>query len=186
MASLTATGRRWFAALLAIGLLAHGSHAATTGPTEDQVKAVFVFNFTHFVEWPTQSFAEPTQPLVIGVLGSDALAAQLSDAVRGERIDQHPLEVRRVRDLDEIGDCQILFIHRSRSAQLNQVLGAVGERGTLTVSDLDGGARRGVMIQFATESNRIRLLINLEAARAAGLTLSSKLLRPAEIVQKTN
>jgi hypothetical protein len=186
MAPLIATRRLWLVTLLAIGLLTHSSQAATTGATEDQVKAVFVFNFTHFVEWPARSFAEPTQPLVIGVLGSDALAAQLGEAVRGERSDQHPLEVRRVRSLEEIGDCQILFIHRSQSAQLGQVLDAVGGRGTLTVSDLDGGARRGVMIQFATESNRIRLLINLEAARAAGLTLSSKLLRPAEIVQRAD
>jgi hypothetical protein len=38
------------------------------------------------------------------------------------------------------------------------------------------------MIQFATENSRIRLRINVEAARASGLTISSKLLRPADIV----
>jgi len=37
-------------------------------------------------------------------------------------------------------------------------------------------------MQFATENSRIRLRINVESARAAGLTISSKLLRPAEIV----
>jgi hypothetical protein len=50
------------------------------------------------------------------------------------------------------------------------------------VSQADGTAQRGVMIQFATENNRIRLRINVESARASGLTISSKLLRPAEIV----
>jgi hypothetical protein len=38
------------------------------------------------------------------------------------------------------------------------------------------------MIRFVTDRNRIRLRINLEAAKAANLTLSSKLLRPAQIV----
>jgi hypothetical protein len=38
------------------------------------------------------------------------------------------------------------------------------------------------MIRFVTEQNKIRLRINLEAAQAANLTISSKLLRPAEIV----
>ena len=38
------------------------------------------------------------------------------------------------------------------------------------------------MIGFVTDRNRIRLRINLEAAKAANLTLSSKLLRPAQIV----
>jgi len=50
------------------------------------------------------------------------------------------------------------------------------------VAELDDPSQRGVMVQFATENNRIRLRINVESARAAGLTISSKLLRSAEIV----
>ena len=42
------------------------------------------------------------------------------------------------------------------------------------------------MMQFVTDNNRIRLRINVEAARLAGLTISSKLLRPAEIVAAGN
>jgi hypothetical protein len=151
-------------------------------PTEYQVKAVFVYNFSHFVEWPPQTFATPNEPFVIGILGGDPFGARLDEAVRGERIDQHPLVVRRLRDLHEIGDCRILYIDRSAGAQLQQVLAALDHRRTLTVADLDGSSERGVMIQFATENNRIRLRINVESARAAGLTISSKLLRSAEIV----
>ena len=50
------------------------------------------------------------------------------------------------------------------------------------MSDADRFASRGGMIRFVTDHNRIRLRINLEAAKAANLTLSSKLLRPAQIV----
>jgi hypothetical protein len=62
------------------------------------------------------------------------------------------------------------------------ILTALDHRSLLTVADMDRGAERGVMIELATENNRIRLRINVEAARAAGLTISSNLLRPAEIV----
>ena len=151
-------------------------------PTEYQVKAVFVYNFAHFVEWPPQAFASADAPFVIGILGGDPFGAHLDEAVHGEQIGQHPLMVRRLRSIGEIDDCQILYIDRAASAQLPQVLAALEHRGTLTVSDLDGAAEHGVMIQFATENNRIRLRINVESARAAGLTISSKLLRPAEIV----
>jgi hypothetical protein len=106
----------------------------------------------------------------------------LDEAVRGEQIDQHPLQVRRFRSVGEIGECQILYIDSSESGQLPQILAALEHRNTLTVSDLDGSSQRGVMIQFVTENNRIRLRINVESARAAGLTISSKLLRTAEIV----
>jgi hypothetical protein len=151
-------------------------------PTEYQVKAVFVFNFSHFVEWPPQAFATPGEPFVIGILGNDPFGARLDEAVRGEQIDHRPLLVRRYRNVSEIGNCQILFIDRSEGAQLQQILAALDHRSTLTVSDLDDSSQRGVMIQFATENNRIRLRINVDSARAAGLTISSQLLRPAQIV----
>jgi hypothetical protein len=151
-------------------------------PTEYQVKAVFVFNFSHFVEWPPQAFTAPDQPFLICILGSDPFGGRLDEAVRGEQIDKHPLSVRRARNIGDIGDCKILYIDRSEGAQLQQILATLDHRSTLTVSDLDGSAERGVMIQFTTESSRIRLRINVEAARTAGLTISSKLLRPAEMV----
>ena len=155
---------------------------AMEAATEYQVKAVFLFNFSHFVEWPPQAFATPTQPFVIGIVGSDPFGARIDEAVHGEVIDQHPLVIRRFRSAADIGDCQILFIDRSEGAQVKPILAALDHRGTLTVTDLEGSAGRGVMIELATENNRIRLRINADAVKAAGLTISSKLLRPAEIV----
>jgi len=40
----------------------------------------------------------------------------------------------------------------------------------------------GGVIRFSTEGNKIHFKINLEAARDANLTISSKMLRLAEIV----
>ena len=102
--------------------------------------------------------------------------------MRGELINSHPLVVRRFHHIDEVGNCRILFIDRSEGAQLSHVLAALDHRSTLTVSDVDGASEHGVMVQFVTENNRIRLRINVDSARAAGLTISSNLLRPAEIV----
>jgi len=158
------------------------SACGAEAPTEYQVKAVFLFNFSHFVEWPAQSFTTAGEPFVIGILGSDPFGARLDEAVRGEQINQHPLLVRRFHNVADIGDCQILYIDRSEIAQLGEILGALDHRNILTVSDLEGASQRGVMIQFATENNRIRLRVNVDAAKSAGLTISSKLLQAAQIV----
>ena len=155
---------------------------AADAPTENQVQAVFLYNFSRFVEWPAQAFAAPNDPFVIGILGSDPFGARLDEAVRNEQINGHPLTVRRFHSAAEVENCQILFIDRSEIARLGQILTALDHHNTLTVSQADGAAQRGVMIQFATENSRIRLRINVEAARASGLTISSKLLRPADIV----
>ena len=166
----------------AAGILVCLKGLAADAPTEVQVQAVFLYNFSRFVEWPAQAFSAPDDPFVIGILGSDPFGARLDEAVRNEQINGHPLTVRRFRNVAEVDNCQILFVDRSEVARLGQILAALDHRSTLTVSQADGTAQRGVMIQFATENNRIRLRINVESARASGLTISSKLLRPAEIV----
>jgi uncharacterized protein DUF4154 len=98
-------------------------------------------------------------------------------------VQAHPLAVQRSRRVEEIRGCHILFVGREEQERLGEILDTLKGRPTLTVSDADGFSRRGGMIGFMTDRNRIRLRINLEAARAAELTLSSKLLRPAQIVR---
>jgi hypothetical protein len=154
-------------------------------PNEYQVKAVFIFNFSHFVEWPSEALGAPDEPFVIGILGDDPFGPRIDEALKGELISNHPMVVRRFRRVDEVGNCQILFIDHSQATQLAHVLAALDHHSILTVSDAGRASDRGVMIEFVTDNNRIRLRINAEAARAAGLTISSKLLRPAEIVSTT-
>jgi hypothetical protein len=157
--------------------------ATLAGPaSEYQVKAVFVFNFSQFVSWPPEAFDASGAPLVIGVLGRDPFGPDLDAVVAGEHVGTRPLVVRRYHDVAEVRSCHILFIARSEAPQLDAVLKSLRGRGILTVSDIEDAARRGVMIDFVTENSRIRLQINESVARSSGLTISSKLLRPAQIV----
>jgi hypothetical protein len=144
---------------------------------EYQVKAVFLFNFAQFVEWPASAFPQGQTSLVIGVLGQDPFGAYLDDTVRGERVNNRLLTVRRYRRVEEIQTCHLLFISRSESDRMDQILASLKYRKILTVADAEGAAGARVMIRFVNEQNKIRLRINPEAARAANLTISSKLLR---------
>jgi hypothetical protein len=168
--------------LLTVALLAAGSARAIAGPSEYQVKAVFLFNFTQFVDWPPQAFPGPDAPFVIGVLGEDPFGPQLDQVVRGEMVNQRPLVIERYRSVAEIRDCNILFIGSTEGGHLDEILAALKGRSILTVGDADPGGQRGVMIRLVNENNRIRLRIDVTAAKAGNLTISSKLLRPAEIV----
>jgi hypothetical protein len=157
---------------------------APVSTPEYQLKAVFLFNFAQFVSWPEGTFADSAAPLVIGVLGADPFGSYLDETVRGEVVGGHPLEVRRFGSLEGIRECHILFVSRDEAGDLPAVLRALEGSSVLTVGDAEEFAGSGGMIRFVTDRNRIRLQINLEAARATGLTLSSKLLRPAEIVRQ--
>jgi len=149
---------------------------------EYQVKAVFLFNFAQFVDWPAGTFPSAQAPLVIGVLGNDPFDGFLDDTIRDEKVNDHPLVVQRYQRVEEIGACHILFISQSESGRLDRILARLKDRNILTVGDEEDFARRGGMIRFVTENNKIRLRINMDAAKAAELTISSKLLRPAKIV----
>jgi hypothetical protein len=171
---------RWWMSIL---LLASGLKlsAQTAISPEYQVKAVFLFNFAQFVDWPARAFSEPEAPLTIGVLGEDPFGSYLDETVRGEKVNGRRLIVQRYRRMGDVKICHVLFISRSEADRLEQILGSLKGRNVLTVGDTDDFASRGGMIALATEKNKVRLRINLEAVKAANLTVSSKLLRVAEI-----
>jgi len=173
---------RYLRAMLVFACLAAPGHGAAA-PSEYQVKAVFLFNFSRFVEWPAAAFTSPSDPFVVGVFGHDPFGADLDEVVKGETVNGRPLVVRRVQSAAEARECQILFIHQSEGPRLTEVLSALDRRSTLTVSDVPGVAQRGVMIRLVTERGRVRMRIDVESARAAALVISSNLLRSAEIVQ---
>lgn len=171
-------------ALLLSGGLDLSAQAAA--PREYQLKAVFLFNFAQFVEWPPQAFPDARTPLVIGVLGRDPFGAYLDETVRGETVNNRSLVVQRYGRVEDINTCHILFISRSEGDRLEQILARLRGRNILTVADAEGFALPGVMIGLVTVENKIRLRINLEVAQAANLRISSKLLRSAEIVSSGN
>jgi hypothetical protein len=152
---------------------------------EYQVKAVFLFNFAQFVEWPPAAFANDKSPIVIGILGEDPFGAFLDETLRAETVGNRPMQVQRYRRVDQITTCHVLFISGSEESHLGQILASLKDRTILIVGDSDDFIQRAGMIQLATSQGKIRLRINVDAARTANLTISSKLLRSAELVTES-
>jgi hypothetical protein len=151
---------------------------------EYQVKAVFIFNFTHFVVWPTNSFSTTNSPLTIGVLGDDPFGDFLAATVSSESVNGHPLKIEHYRSVQDAKDCQILFISRSEKGNMEKILSSLKNSGVLTVSDAENFSEQGGIIGFlTTPQNKIHFVINANAAKKAGLNISSKLLRLADIVE---
>jgi YfiR/HmsC-like len=167
---------------LALALLCCAPAWADAPPTEYQVKAAYLFNFGQFVEWPAQAWSSPAAPFGICVVGSDPFGTMLDDVTRGEALGGRPLQVRRFASASEISGCQILFIGRSESGRIEATLQALQGRSVLTVTDIEGADKYGAMIVLRNDNQHIRMRINLAAARASHLVISSKLLRPAEVV----
>jgi hypothetical protein len=178
-----ATSRCWLMLAVCIVVTGWGRVALPASPAaEYQVKAAYLFNFGQFVEWPPQSYQSPSAPFVIGIVGDDPFGKTLDEVIAGESLGGHPLVVKRFRNAAEISACNILFIGRSEAARLDETLKELQGRNVLTVTDIAGAEQRGAIIVLVNENNRIRMRINVAAAKANNLVISSKLLRPAEVV----
>ena len=178
-------GRRAACVFVALTLAALGriAVAAQSSLPEYQLKALFLFNFTQFVEWPAASWAASDAPLVICVLGDDPFGPHLDAAVRGEIVRGHPLLTKRLRQIEEVDGCHVLFVSESESARFGKILTRIKGRSVLSVADSPGFVSAGGMIRFVMADNKVHLRINPNAVRAADLMISSKLLRPAELVE---
>jgi hypothetical protein len=157
----------------------------TTTSQEYHVKAAFLFNFAQFVQWPTNAFAEAKAPLVIGVIGEDPFGAVLDEIVRGESVNGHPLLVQRYRRAAEIKACHILFINEPDRKRLEETLTLTKGASILTVGETGEFTRLGGMVQFFTESGKIRFQINVETTQRSNLEVSSRLLRLARLTPTT-
>ena len=155
--------------------------AQTNVPLEYQLKAVFLFNFTQFVDWPPGSFDSDQSPLVIGILGENPFGSYLDETVSGEKVNKHPVVVRYYKDGEDVDNCHLLFINLPDAKKRKQAIDALKGKNILTVGDASGFSNEGGMIRFFTRNNKISLQINLEASKSSELVFSSKLLRLAAI-----
>ena len=89
----------------------------------------------------------------------------------------------RISDVGEIEGSHILFVPRERGGELSEVLAAAKGHPALVVGESEGFAKRGGAINFFTEDSKLRFEINPDAARSAGLKISSRLLRLAVLVR---
>lgn len=176
----------WLALCLVDPTVLRAQVAAESVSREYQIKAVFLYTFAKFVDWPASTFANAKTPIRIGVLGDDPFGPYLQEAIAGEVLDGRELEIRYLARAAEGRECHILFISRSERAGLDKILRDLRTWSVLTVGDTEGFAQRGGMINLYEKDQTIRYEINLRAARQANIRISPKLLKLAKIVEYDN
>lgn len=174
--------RTFGAILFAIVVAASAIQPASAQPSpEYQLKAVFLYHFTQFVEWPREAFAEGDAPFVIGVLGENPFEGYLSEAVRDEKVHGREVAVRHLTAADSLGGVQILYISPSERYREREILDQVKGLPILTVGDSPDFVSSGGTVQFFPDRGRIRLRVNIDSARSSTLNISSRLLGLADI-----
>ncbi|HEX8449747.1 MAG TPA: YfiR family protein [Allosphingosinicella sp.] len=145
--------------------------AAAAPPSDVAVKAAFLTKFPAYVAWPAAARPRPGAALHICILGGDPFGRLIDEAARGQQVDGHPLQVRRLGAPGSAAGCHVAFVQGSAPAMLQGLQG----KPVLTVTDARAGGQSG-MIHFVIHQGRVRFNIDEAQAARSGVGISSRLL----------
>ncbi|HEX6996226.1 MAG TPA: YfiR family protein [Gammaproteobacteria bacterium] len=167
--------------ILVIGASAGTAQNAPRTASEDSVKAAYLFKFPAYVDWPTGVFDSADSALTIGVVDSDGLADELTDASAGRRVNGRPVEVRRLSADDPPSGVHVLFLPGARAVGTPIAEQAEGLP-ILTVGERAEDST-GIVVSFVPVGGRIRFEVDLDEAERRGLRMHSGMLAVAERVR---
>jgi hypothetical protein len=159
--------------------------AAAAPGRECEIKAAFLYNFTKFIDWPAQTFANADAPIVIGVLGDSPCVQALERLVQDRKVNGRTIVVRRIASAAEAKVTQLLFVGSAQEAQFAGLEPAIESLPVLTVGESPGFATLGGAIDFVPQGDKIRFEINIDAAEHAGLKISAQLQKLAVVVHRS-
>lgn len=178
------------ACLVCLGLIAAApSHAQNTDSSDSSeylIKAGFTYNFAKLMEWPSGAFAQADSPIVICVLGTDPFNGTLDQVLKGKQANGRAFEVKHLKWGAEMKGCNILFVSDSETAHLDELFHSIKGLPILTIGETPGFAQHGGIINFVVEDNRVRFEIDVDAAKQANISISSRLLSLATIVHQAS
>jgi hypothetical protein len=152
---------------------------------EAQVKAMFVYNFLKFVEWPVDTSAGAKDPFVVLIIGEGATADATEQFLESKSIGDRPLVVRRIRWDQSLAGARAAFVVERDAKKLHHVLDAAAAAGVLTIGEGESFTTRGGVIGLLVEDRKVRFDVDTAAAQIAGLRVSSKLLALTRAVRSS-
>ena len=140
--------------------------------TNSKMKAIFIMNFTKLIEWP-KSYREGN--FVVGVVGESPLYLELSKMAKTKRIANQTLQIKKFTTANDVSDCHILYVSKSKSQDISSVLKKVKTHSTLIITEKEGLADKGSGINFIVKNNRQKFELNKNNVEKYKLKVSSNL-----------
>ncbi|WP_020533905.1 YfiR family protein [Flexithrix dorotheae] len=168
------------AAICALSLFGT-SFSQTKGEFKDgyQVRRMFIYHFTRYIEWPDDN---STEDFVIGVLNDDKMYATLNQSFEGRKRKNRPIKVVKFKSTSEVENCSILFLPKYQSKNLESLIDQFEGKNTLLITDKNGLGEKGSTINFHEVGNKLRFELNLEALEKASLKVSGQLKQVAILI----
>jgi len=148
---------------------------------EQEIKAGLLYNFLKYIEWPPAAMARSPSTITVCIFGDDPFDGYLQP-MAGRTVNRHEIALRTIHDIHEAGACHLVFINADEKDQWSPLVKFLEGKNILTVSDFDGFADSGGMIEFGRKDQHISVSLNPDAIAAAGLHVEDRLLKLVTVV----
>jgi hypothetical protein len=178
--------KRWAAMMIGLAMLgvcvtvSKGADASK----EHELKAAFLYNFTKFVEWPTNRFPSANAPFVMAVAGNSSCTAELEKIAKERKVNGRTLVIKTITTAEAVQEAHVLFIPASEDKSVKEWLSAAQRFGVLSIGESEVFGRQGGVINFVLEGEKIRFDLNIGQAETAELKVSAQLQKLARNIRK--
>ncbi|OAH99689.1 hypothetical protein A1353_20395 [Methylomonas methanica] len=168
--------------LLGLGLLFNSQPTTQALTLEEQtVLAALALNVVRFTTWPDQAVQGMKETIDFCVVGDNTVQQSFS-SIDHKAVGNKSLKIISLSRLSNFEQCHVLYLTDIKQNILLQVFVEIKKMPLLSIGDSDDFAEQGGMIGLENVNNKITLHVNTAAVREANLTISSRLLSLAKII----
>ncbi len=160
-----------------LGMLILGIVVGINAQSATKYQALFVYNFTRFIEWPSNGSSE----FVIGVLGKSSIYNELQTLASAKKVGNQTIVIKQFLNSSEVVTCQILFVSNEVASQISQMAASFQSKNTLIITDRAGSTGKGAGINFVNADGKQRFEISKSNVDKTGLKVNKQLLDMAMI-----
>lgn len=148
-------------------VLAVGFQHPNTYDTNAKIKAVFIYNFTKYFEWPN---SKKTGNFLVYIVGkNDNLINELKSLAARKKVGNQDIEVINTVTYDPSKSANIVFLLPELSKSIGDVNGKSKSKGVLVISEAANGAKTGAAINFLIIESKQKFEYSKNNAIKAGL-----------------
>lgn len=147
---------------------------------DEKFKALFIYNFTKYIEWPQSKQAGN---FVIGIYGDNPIQKELSVIAQKKRVGNQQIAVKKITSVADAKSCNMVFVPQNKSGDAKQIAASIKSSGVILITDKDGYAKDISGINFVKVNGRQQFEVNKATIEAQGAKVNSGLLTLGIAVQ---
>lgn len=140
-------------------------------PTHE-IHAAMLYNFIKYVQWPDEGDGGE---FVVGVIGEDNVFNTLKQWYDGKPKGSKKYVIKKLSSGADASACQVVYIGKSKSKELETVKSSVNGKSVLTITDGNGLAEKGSCINFKIVDGKLKFELNQSMVSSSNLKVSGQL-----------